>query len=92
MPGDVKKKNWSRRFGFPIRMMTIKSKRLLLIQSTSFKVMVKFTIHVMKPADRDKALAKRVKEVKNQIKMEHKLELEDQSKKDKSSKKECEKV
>ena len=41
-----------------------------------------FTIHVMKPADRDKALAKRVKEVKNQIKMEHKLELEDQSKKD----------
>ena len=38
-----------------------------------------FTIHVMKPADRDKALAKRVK-VKIKSKMEHKLELEDQSK------------
>ncbi|MDU4877195.1 MAG: SpoIVB peptidase S55, partial [Veillonella dispar] len=50
-----------------------------------------FTIHVMKPADRDKALAKRVKEVKNQSKMEHKLELEDQSKKDKSSKKDVKK-
>ena len=50
-----------------------------------------FTIHVMKPADRDKALAKRVKEVKNQIKMEHKLELEDQSKKNKSSKKDVKK-
>jgi len=41
--------------------------------------------------NRDKALAKRVKEVKNQIKMEHKLELEDQSKKDKSSKKDVKK-
>ena len=41
----------------------------------------------MKPADRDKELAKRVKEVKNQIKMEHKLELEDQAKKDKADKK-----
>lgn len=51
-----------------------------------------FTIHVMKPGDRDKALAKRVKEVKNQVKMEHKLELEDQSKKDKSSKKDVKKT
>ena len=50
-----------------------------------------FTIHVMKPVDRDKALAKRVKEAKNQSKMEHKLELEDQSKKDKSEKEESEK-
>ena len=50
-----------------------------------------FTIHVMKPADRDKELAKRVKEVKNQIKMEHKLELEDQEKKDKADKKEAKK-
>ena len=50
-----------------------------------------FTIHVMKPADRDKELAKRVKEVKNQIKMEHKLELEDQAKKDKADKKEAKK-
>lgn len=38
-----------------------------------------FLIHVMKPADRDE-LAKRVKEAKHQIKMERKLELEDQSK------------
>lgn len=45
----------------------------------------------MKPADRDKELAKRVKEVKNQIKMEHKLELEDQAKKDKADKKEAKK-
>ena len=50
-----------------------------------------FTIHVMKPSDRDKALAKRAREVKNQVKMEHKLELEDQSKKDKSSKKDVKK-
>jgi len=39
----------------------------------------------------DKELAKRVKEVKNQIKMEHKLELEDQAKKDKADKKEAKK-
>ena len=50
-----------------------------------------FTIHVMKPADRDKELAKRMKEVKNQIKMEHKLELEDQAKNDKANKKEAKK-
>ena len=37
-----------------------------------------FTIHVMSVKDRDKALAKRAKE---QVKMEHKLELEDQSNK-----------
>ena len=50
-----------------------------------------FTIHVMKPADRDKELAKRVKEAKHQIKMERKLELEDQSKKDKTDKAESKK-
>jgi len=37
-----------------------------------------FTIQVMSTKDRDKALAKRAKE---QVKMEHKLELEDQSNK-----------
>ena len=50
-----------------------------------------FTIHVMKPADRDKELAKRVKEAKHQIKMERKLELEDQSKKGKTDKAESKK-
>ena len=50
-----------------------------------------FTIHVMKPVDRDKELAKRVKEAKHQIKMERKLELEDQSKKDKTDKAESKK-
>ena len=51
-----------------------------------------FTIHVMKPADRDKELAKRVKEAKHQIKMERKLELEDQSKKDKTDKAESKRI
>lgn len=37
-----------------------------------------FTIQVMNPHDRDKALAKKVKEAKSQTKMQHKLELENQ--------------
>ena len=40
-----------------------------------------FTIQVMSVKDRDKALAKRAKEAKEQVKMEHKLELEDQGNK-----------
>ena len=35
----------------------------------------------MSVKDRDKALAKRAKEAKEQVKMEHKLELEDQGNK-----------
>lgn len=40
-----------------------------------------FTIQVMSVKDRDKALAKRAKEAKEQVKREHKLELEDQGNK-----------
>ena len=40
-----------------------------------------FTIQVMSVKDRDKVLAKRAKEAKEQVKMEHKLELEDQGNK-----------
>ena len=90
MPGDVKKKIGQEDLGSnkdddnQIEKTAIDTE--YIVQGDG-----QFTIHVMKPADRDKALAKRVKEVKNQIKMEHKLELEDQSKKDKSSKKDVKK-
>ena len=90
MPGDVKKKTGqedlssSKDDDNQIEKTAIDTE--YIVQGDG-----QFTIHVMKPADRDKALAKRVKEVKNQSKMEHKLELEDQSKKDKSSKKDVKK-
>ncbi len=83
MPGDVKKKTGqedlssSKDDDNQIEKTAIDTE--YIVQGDG-----QFTIHVMKPADRDKALAKRVKkEVKNQIKMEHKLEVGRPIKKDK---------
>ena len=88
MPGDVKKKKSKEDIG-DSKDDDKKIEKTAVDTDYIVEGDGQFTIQVMKPADRDKALAKRAKEVKAQIKMEHKLDLEDASKKGKNAKKDA---
>lgn len=76
-PGDVKKKNSNEDLG-DMKEEDQKAKASVvteyIIQGDG-----QFTVQVMSPSDRDKALVKRAKKMKAQAKMAHKLELENEA-------------